>query len=262
MRIAILLALCFCVEPILCSEPPHTAAVRFFKKKKKKKIKKEVQQPLFPVQRETPLYLTTSVIIPCNQKQFGGLKAVLRSYEKQTIPPNEVIVALAQFESLPVLEVLAVERLPLPFPVTVIKLGGKKTTGWLLNCAANQATGDILLCQESNVLAHPQRVEVVKALFENYYVDCLLHEGIAEEMTTYEDLTALSLQRHGSYKAVKERGIAVNAGNICIAKQVAINAKWNEEDNVDQDAQFSEKVYQQFKNNLTVQAKLLLSKGL
>ena len=268
MRIALLLAVSLCVEPMLFAldREPQTAFARSSKHKKKNKKKKateEVQQPLFPIQRETPLDLTATVVIPCNAKQFPQLRSLLQAYEEQTVLPDEVIIPLAQFETLPILEVLALERFPWSFPVMIIKLGGKKTVGWLRNCGVSQAKGDIILCQEPTALPHPQRVEIVAALFENYYVDCLLHEGVVGEMPLpkYEDPAGLALHRHGSYQAVQQQGIAVNAGNICIAKQVAQDTKWSEEENIDQDARFNEKIYQQFKNNLTVEAKLLLSKG-
>ncbi|MDE3045500.1 MAG: glycosyltransferase family 2 protein [Verrucomicrobiota bacterium] len=235
-----------------------------WKKKKKKKIKAPQSLAMDPVVREEPVEgMSASVIIPCVAKHFSCLRPLLQAYEDQTEPPDEVIVSLSESELVAPLDILALEAEPWSFDLTILQQEGKQSAGFNRNAAAEEATGDIILCQDADDWPHPQRVEIVKYFFKYYEIDHLMHQWKweEEEFPTYRDPAIIPISRYESYDAVKQdlptRGIQVHNGNACMARHVVDNILWNEEFISYQDVLFSEDVYRQYKNNVILEATLL-----
>ena len=122
------------------------------------------------VKREFTEPLKTSIIIPCAGAHFQHLNVLLQSYEHQTCLPDEVVISLSSTEELNISEIDTMENNAWPFKIKILRTFGKQSAGLNRNIASSHATGDIFIYQDADDIPHPQRVEIVKFLFENYFI--------------------------------------------------------------------------------------------
>jgi len=123
-----------------------------------------------------PLNLKTSVIIPCHYSHFFLLYDVLESYQNQTVYPDEVVISLSEVNKIPNQAIQDLQNRDYPFQVTILTTNKKNYAGVNRNIACSKAQGEILTLQDADDLAHPQRVEILKYLFENFDLDVITHE--------------------------------------------------------------------------------------
>lgn len=213
---------------------------------------------LFGVERRSvrePMKI--SVIIPCAGQHFQFLSPLLIAFQTQTSPPDEIVISLSSIEHLEKEEVDALEQKRWPFHVKIIRSVGKQSPGLNRNIAANQTTGDVIVSQDADDLPHPQRIEIVKFIFENYVVDHLLHKWIPEgepfvlhqldqiELTRFEHLDDLFASPFGDH---------LHNGNNAISRDVMNQIKWIDVKDLtgDRDVQFNHDVYAKFKNTAVI----------
>lgn len=70
--------------------------------------------------REMPLYLKTSVIIPCASSHFPLLEGLLISYAKQTRLPDEIVISLSAADSIGRIGIAALEQKSWGFALKII----------------------------------------------------------------------------------------------------------------------------------------------
>lgn len=198
--------------------------------------------------------LTTTVMIPCVARHFKHLHELLNLYANQTEIPNEIVISLSDVETLNEEDVLALENAPWPFSVKIIKHIGKKSAGENRNIAAKNASGDILICQDADDIPHPQRIEIVKYIFENYEVDHLLHPWIENNVPfeTYEKekikVTTVELFQDLAHS------LRLHQGNPCLARYVVKKVKWPNGFEIAEDRRFTAQVYKAFKHKVIIDA--------
>lgn len=208
--------------------------------------------------REIPESLTVSVIIPCSGYHFQHLNTLLDIYQHQTCLPDEVVISLSSMEELDPLEIDALETHPWPFPVKIYKAYGKQSAGLNRNIAASRSTGDILVLQDADDLPHPQRVEIAKFVFENYFVDHLIHMFTSSQnkaLRTY-DKNLVPFITFESFNAFNNSPSfhTFHNGNICCSRRVVETFSWEDVKSLeyDLDIEFNRNVYQKFPNTAIV----------
>lgn len=120
--------------------------------------------------------MSTSVIIPCIYKHFYHVEGLLNYYEKQTTLPDEIVISLSEADKLPIEDIERVKNNPWSFKLKIITSNNKYSAGGNRNIAVKHSSGDILILQDADDIPHPQRVEIIKYLFETRNISMLLHQ--------------------------------------------------------------------------------------
>jgi glycosyltransferase involved in cell wall biosynthesis len=202
--------------------------------------------------------MTTSVLIPCCKKHFSLLENLLGSYEKQTCLPDEIVISLSDVEKLNKDDIDRLENLPWSFDLKIIKKEGKESAGQNRNIAYKNSKGDVIIYQDADDLPHPQRVELIKYLFENYYIDHLMHTWIypQDHFKPYIK-EKLILVPCATYNDLRRYEFLHN-GNVSMTREVADKIVWESVFGYDRDVEFNMRVYQAFKNKVLLRADLII----
>jgi glycosyltransferase involved in cell wall biosynthesis len=197
--------------------------------------------------------LSTSVLIPCAATHFRLIPELLGCYNRQTEPPSEVIVSLSECQKVASAEIESVEQFPWNFQLKIVKSTDKLSAGQNRNVAFAYSTGDLILTQDADDLPHPQRIQVIKYLFENFELDHLLHLWIPpqKEFVNHpiEDFKACYFETYPP-------GDLINFHNACacMLRPVCDAIKWPEHFLRTEDTEFNLAVY----NDPSIKYKALL----
>ena len=208
--------------------------------------------------------MTTSVIIPCTSCHFKHLFELLQCYQNQTCLPNEVVISLSETQLLHDGQIDDLEQFPWSFRLQIIRDIEKRSAGENRNIACAHATGDIFLCQDADDIPHPQRVEIIKYIFEKYRVDHLIHKwGLSAprqeefELVRYR-FSTIPILSFTKYSDVPARFDRIHNGNICLLSKVANKIHWESNFIADKDIEFNKEVYKQFRHNIFIPIELVM----
>jgi hypothetical protein len=180
--------------------------------------------------RRTPVELKTSVIIPCYSKHFLMITDLLEQLENQTVLPDEVVICLTkhQVADIPKSAFERVESRRWPFGLKIV-YADKGYPGAARNEACGNSSGDLLICQDADDIPHPQRIEIVKHLFENFEIDLLVHRWIPPKSTFSSYTLEESESRLSSYSMIDEfdEGAYIHHGNACLLRAVYDKIQWS-----------------------------------
>ncbi len=213
--------------------------------------------------RMEPLQMKVSVIIPCAGKHFELLPNLLDLYRQQTCLPDEVVISLSSIETLKAEEIDALENSPWPFKVSILRAEGKQSPGLNRNIAVSHATGDVIISQDADDLPHPQRVEIIKYMFENYAVDHLLHKWIAEgEAITPYEKNHVPIHGFDRYDDIGRTALGdrMHNGNNACSRAVVDRIHWVDVKKLDsdQDVKFNRDVYDAFEHTAVIPCELIV----
>jgi|GEM_PF-1087471 hypothetical protein len=201
--------------------------------------------------RDSPIMLKTSVIIPCVAFHFCHLESLLQCYAMQTYAPDEVVIFLSDIKSLDngTQRICALKNQAWPFSLVILEQRERRSAGVGRNIACAHSSGDLILTQDADDIPHPQRVEVVKYLFENYKIDHLIHRWIpeGENFKNYDTLMP-SLHSFQNYDEINQAFDYVHNGNICFLSKITQTLRWEDDLTADHDVQFNREVYARFKS--------------
>lgn len=219
--------------------------------------------------REEPLKMTTSVIIPCHYTHFPLIPNLLTSYENQSVLPDEIVISLSGCENISHDLVQEVTDQKWSFKLMITESPEILSAGQNRNIACMHSSGDLLICQDADDLPYPQRVEVIKHIFERFKLDHLMHFyyyitriDAFESIDFRIDLDQLDffLSYGNNYFETIEQGggtygqVAIHNGNIAITRTLFDQIKWPEEFSRSEDTDFNINVYEkvQYKALLTL----------
>jgi glycosyltransferase involved in cell wall biosynthesis len=175
-----------------------------------------------------------SVLIPCHPSHFPLLEELLHAYAYQTTLPEEIVVSLSQVDQIDPLLIQAIESKNWPFALILLKTSQKCAAGTNRNSAARASSGDILICQDADDLPHPQRVEIVKYLFEHYPMHLLIHSYASpgQEFFPYEkEAVQLQLLNPEILNSGIPNGfggyIPIHHGNVSLSRTLAQRLSWD-----------------------------------
>lgn len=203
--------------------------------------------------------MSASVIVPCSAQHFVWLSGLLEAYQQQTMIPEEVVVSLSEVERLPQDQITLLEKGLWDFKLRIIRNIGKVSEGRNRTIAMNNATGDILIFNDADDLPHPQRVEIVKFVFENYEVEHLLHSySFARKDITPIAVKDIQPLQFNGFDAISHYAYAskvpITTGSPCFLKKVGNAIKWEGR----ADVAHARQVYKLFKNNVVLNLNLIL----
>lgn len=212
------------------------------------------------VARSKSKRLRVSVIVPCSHKHAKHLPELLPQIAKQTRKPDEIIVALSGCGP--------------PDPMAGVRFVHSKvarSAGYNRNAASEGATGDVLIYQDADDLPHPQRVEVIAALFEKYEIEHLMHSFIYTRGSTWyiagdskrfpfpivmPPTTIDEAASKSSYRT-HPAGNMTN-GEVSILRSVWSAVKWPDHMGTAEDVGFNQKIFKQFKQTVTTPLPLIV----
>ncbi len=213
--------------------------------------------------REKPVPLKISVIIPCAGQHIQHLSPLLTLLGQQTCLPDEVVISLSSVETLMESKVDEIEKGSWPFSVKLLRFRGAQSAGLNRNIAASHVSGDVMICQDADDLPHPQRIEIVKYLFEHYEIDHLIHNFVFDgTIPPLYEKESTPLYSFDDYDAISSLSIFhdhIHNGNICCTVHVARALPWDDVRTLecDHDVQFNRNVYRRFKNTAVIPLELI-----
>lgn len=216
------------------------------------------------IAREHKRRLRVAVAVPCSHKHAGHLAELCQELGQQSRKPDEVVIALSGCEAP-----------KLPPNVRVVHSGSPCTTGKNRNRAVDASTADVIIFQDADDLIHPQRVEIVAALFEGYEVEHLMHGYVYTKGTRWsvgfpnasnqKDLPivlppyklkdAIEKSRYGTQPAHSSQ---VTNGHACLLRSVYGTVRWSERGGTGTDVEFNRLVYGKFKRTVTTPLPLVV----
>jgi hypothetical protein len=215
---------------------------------------------------------TMSLIIPCHYKHAPHLYPLLKAYEKQTVLPDEVVIALSECDKVDASLLGELRETPWKFPVIIITSATQKFAGENRNLACAQAQGDIFVLQDADDLPHPQRLEIIRYFFTTYDVDHLMHQFISMPtehrryfFLPYADMGAIPhfwpthfAEAHLNFIPVGDHAMGgYTHGNTALRRHVFNSVQWNA-NRSGQDYDFNQSVYAQFKKVIVLKVPLVV----
>ena len=196
--------------------------------------------------------IKTSIIVPCHPAHAPYLYNLLKCYEKQTVLPTEVVISLSEADRVDNDLIKRLQEKKWAFPVKLILNEQKLYAGENRNKACESAIGDVFICQDADDIPHPQRVEVIRYLFQKYDIDHLMHQFIkitsfqatVKSFNDYNDLDSMPFFYR---KDLKVKVPDLTNGNVAISRNVFKQIQWSHRPRA-QDVVFCKSVYQQFSN--------------
>jgi len=202
-----------------------------------------------------------SVIVPCYHGHFHHLEGLLTELAKQTLIPDEVVVALSEADLIDPEEIVNLQNQEWPFCLKLITSSEKHFAGINRNIACENAEGNILICQDADDLPHVQRIEIIKRIFDLYHPDQVMHQYYRDSGEFYEwvihDLDQLPFNWFRSWKRLLCYEGPIHHGNIAIKRSVLERVKWSQLRR-GQDVEFNKKCIERLQNTLMVDLPLLI----
>jgi hypothetical protein len=109
----------------------------------------------------------TSLVIPCIATHLHLINNLLSIYTKQTLIPNEIIVAVSSVTDTHQEIINLLKTTKWPFDLKITQSSDKRLPGGNRYLGTNIATNDIILYQDADDIPHPQLVECIKFFFDN-----------------------------------------------------------------------------------------------
>jgi hypothetical protein len=158
------------------------------------------------------------------------LQPLIKAYEKQTVVPDQIVVAASDIE----LYRKELYSIVSEIPLTISAVKNKAFAGANRNRGGQLASGDLLIYNDADDLPHPQRVEITKYFFENHdivHLNGLWTDGI---FPTYNptriphipnnELLAHACQPYQPYCG--HFHMPVHGGNVAVLKNVLDAVRW------------------------------------
>lgn len=201
--------------------------------------------------------MKTSVIIPCHPAHAPLLDHLLHAYADQTQVPDEIVISLSE-APLVSATVRKLEEEHWPFSLKILKHKEKYPPGKNRNLACQASSGELILCQDADDLPHPQRVEIIKHLFEHYELEHLLHQWQQAD-TVFKTYTLQeSVPSCASFRIYEQINIPeVHNGSVAFTRPLFDKVHWQPLTGISEDALFNRTAYVFTKHRTVLQLSLL-----
>lgn len=190
-------------------------------------------------------HLKTSLIIPCTYKHAHYLPNLIEFYELQTVLPDEIIISLSESDHVLPKIINILENTTWKIPVTLLSTPEKLYAGINRNRASEVATGNILIYQDADDLPHPQRIEIIRDLFEKHKIDHLIHTYYFKKDITHFPIHTNHkqyLHKSKNYSKIWTQYKQVMFGVPAISKELFNRIKWPH-DKKGQDIKYTQNIY-------------------
>jgi len=217
---------------------------------------------LIKTEEKSKNFLTTSVIIPCHPKHVQYLYELLRTYEKQTNLPDEIVISISEISQVETSLIVSLKNTSWLFPVKLILSEQKLFAGQNRNIACNQTTGEIIICQDADDIPHIQRIEIIKYFFEKLNPDFLLHKYVYDGIDIIKQIKTIDNLQAIEYAYIKNLSEPSNVGYMLFGqpafhKRVFQQIKWRDIP-IDEDCTFDREVLASYQNCIMIHCPLYL----
>ena len=190
------------------------------------------------------------MVVPCAPRHVALLEPLMALLDRQTSRPDEIVVAGA----IPRLSARS-------FPIRVAPTEPRANAARNRNAATARATGDVVLYQDADDVPHPQRVEIVRRLFERFDVDHLMHAFVhathptASWTASRYDVGAIHrLARYHRYAFE----VGLTNGNPAVRRTITSTVRWPEDKRIGEDIAFNIAACARSRSSVVLRAPLLL----
>jgi len=231
-----------------------------------------------------------SVVIPSTDKHFKYLDKVFLSYVDQTMRPEEIVVSIANGHLVDKEEIRKLKNKYSWYfqNVEIILHDRAVPEGPNRGEGTKVASNELIMYNDSDDLAHPQRVEIVDTLFNEYDINHLNHSYSFEEQ--FDPITKIGIiesqdifdmyfpefvswdqkdriRKNRPRKVYGPKGnslpygsgfdVDITGGSLCVLKNVtdAINWEWDMDVSYDYDFCMDTLFY--FNKSLLIDSKLI-----
>ena len=208
--------------------------------------------------------MRVSVVVPCSHKHAHLLADLCQELWRQSRKPEEIVVALS-----------GCSPPTLPSEVRLVHSAAPCSTGKNRNRGFNATSGNVIIFQDADDLPHPQRVEIVAGLFENYDVEHLMHGYVYLRGTRWSvghpntsnqrdlpiELPPSSITdaaAKSGYRTEPASSAQVTNGEVAVARSVYDAVRWPEHASAGTDMEFNRLVYKRFKRTVTTALPLVV----
>lgn len=231
-----------------------------------------------------------SVVIPSTDKHFKYLDKVFLSYADQTMKPEEIVVSIANGHLVNKEEIRELrnkyswyfENIEIILHDRVVPEGPNRGEG------TKVASNELIIYNDSDDLAHPQRVEIVDTIFNEYDINHLNHSYSFEEEFNYitkigiiesQDIFDMyfpefvswdqkdRIRKNRPRKVYGPKGnslpygsgfdVDITGGSLCILKSVTDVINWEWDMDVSYDYDFCMDTLFYFNKSLLIDSKLI-----
>lgn len=231
-----------------------------------------------------------SVVIPSTDKHFKYLDKVLLSYADQTMKPEEIVVSIANGHLVNKEEIRKIkdkyswyfENIEIILHDRVVPEGPNRGEG------TKVASNELIIYNDSDDLAHPQRVKIVDTIFNKYDINHLNHSYSFEE--EFNSITKIGIiesqdifdmyfpefvswdqkdriRKNRPRKVYGPKGnslpygsgfdVDITGGSLCILKSVTDVINWEWDMDVSYDYDFCMDTLFYFNKSLLIDSKLI-----
>lgn len=188
---------------------------------------------------------SVSVVVPCAQSHVAHLPELVAALHAQTRKPDQIVVAVSGCE---------LSQVP-PIAAQVTHSAERQTAGANRNRGSALALGDVVIYQDADDLPHPQRVEIIAALFEKYKIDHLMHHYYHHAPRSESFSVDEASKRSRYHKTPVVYG--VTNGNPAVARSVLSAVRWPEYAHVGEDVEFNAKIYAHTRRTVVTELPLM-----
>ena len=194
--------------------------------------------------------MRASVLIPCVARHIGLLPELFNHLARQTVRPDEVVVSVSGAATMPtaVANAAALHR----FPIRILPQPGFANAARNRNLAADASKGELLIYQDADDLPHPQRVELLRALFETYEIDHAVHYFTRQHWSPGERYEARTVGSEAQGEDQFVFSYHVTNGNPATTRGVHKTVWWPENLNVGEDVHFNTAACAKFRSRSAV----------
>lgn len=216
-----------------------------------------LQAPLVPQAshrlrvRPKPIAMRVSVVVPCAAKHVAVLPELLRHLALQTSPPDEVVLSVSGCDAL----AKAATAYP-GLDVKVTLLTAPAFAGANRNRGCDASVGQVIVFQDADDLPHPQRIEILRRMFERCEVDHVMHTFSRHKVDPQRFDVDAAL-RLAFYRFPYAKDAKLTNGNIAVSRTAAKAMRFNERMARGQDSAFNQAICPLFRQT-TVLLKLPL----
>lgn len=217
---------------------------------------------LFGIERKEHTPVKLSVIIPCHPEHFPLLDPLFQTFADGTSLPDEIVVSLSLADRIPAAEIAALPEKGWPFPVVIVTTPKHQAPGKNRNSACAASIGDVIVCQDADDLPHPQRIEAVRYLFENFQIDHLLHQWLPSD-GTFRPFAIQGLENECRYyRSYMQIDLDfIHNGSVCFSRAILDKVKWNPILTIDEDSIFNRHASSFFPNHFVLPQPLIRYRG-
>lgn len=202
-----------------------------------------------------------TVIIPCWQGHAPHLEPLLYELAGQSLVPDEVVVSFSESGAVDPVLIETLKNRRWPFDLVILTETDQLYAGPNRNRAFAFATGELIICQDADDLPHPQRIEIIHTVYEDYAPDHIMHNYSLDESKELRwevfDMNEIPVKRPNSWYSLLRDFRKVTHGNIAVSRHVLSQIQWPNK-RVGEDFAFNKRCFERFGNTVVIDWPLYL----